>query len=119
MAVLSGIDKTKARWDLEDGTYWAVMGGIELDLNKANMEPGREYHLSCYAIMGGIEITVPENATVYSQGSVILGGLDMLDDETGGIFSTLKAEQHSSQTDAPVIQINSRAALGGVEIKSR
>jgi predicted membrane protein len=119
VAIMSGIEKTKSSWDLEDGTYWAIMGGISLDLNKANLEPGKEYFLSCNALMGGIEITVPEDATVYCQGSVTLGGLEMLGDETGGIFATLKAEQISGRPDAPVIRIHSRAALGGVEIESR
>lgn len=119
MAIMSGIEKTKSNWNLDDGTYWAVMGGVSLDLNKASLERGREYVLSCNAIMGGIEITVPQEATVYCQGSVTLGGLEMLGDETGGIFATLKAEQISTLSDAPVIRINSRAALGGIEIESR
>jgi len=118
LAFLSGIEKSKSAWNLEDGTYWAVLGGIELDLNKANLEPGREYHLFCNAILGGIEIKIPEKATVYCQGTVVLGGLEMLGDETGGIFATQKVEQLSIEPNAPIIRIHSRVALGGIEVKS-
>lgn len=117
-AFMSGIEKTKSQWDLEDANYWAIMGGIELDLNKANMEPGKVYLLSCNALMGGIEIRVPRDATVYCQGTVTLGGLEMLGEETGGIYATLKADQLSDNSDAPVIRIHSRAIMGGVEIKT-
>ncbi len=117
MAFMSGIDKTKQRWELEDANYWAIMGGIALDLNKANMKPGEEYLLSCNVLMGGIEITVPPDATVYCQGSVTLGGLEMLGEETGGIFATLDADQLSEIPDAPVVRIHSRVVMGGVEIK--
>lgn len=117
-AFMSGIEKTKTRWDLEDANYWAIMGGIELDLNKANMAPGKVYLLSCNALMGGIEIKVPPDVTVYCQGSVTLGGLEMLGEETGGIYATLKADQVSDNPDAPVIRIHSRAIMGGVEIKA-
>lgn len=119
LAFMSGIEKTKTQWDLEDANYWAVMGGVSLDLNKANMEPGKVYLLSCNALMGGIEITVPPDVTVYCQGSVTLGGLEMLGEETGGIYATLKAEQVTDKPDAPVIRIHSRAVMGGVEITSR
>ncbi|SDY96149.1 LiaI-LiaF-like domain-containing protein [Tindallia californiensis] len=119
MAILSGIEKTKAGWDFEDGTYWAIMGGVELDLNKARLEPKREYHLFCNAFMGGIEITLPEDVTAYCQGTVVLGGLEMLGDETGGIFGTQKVEQISDHPDASIIHIHSRVTMGGIEIQSR
>lgn len=117
-AFMSGIEKTKTQWDLEDANYWAIMGGISLDLNKANMEPGKVYLLSCNALMGGIEIRVPADVTVYCQGTVTLGGLEMLGEETGGIYATLKADQLSENPDAPVIRIHNRAIMGGVEIKT-
>ena len=117
-AFMSGIEKTKTQWDLEDANYWAIMGGISLDLNKANMEPGKVYLLSCNALMGGIEIRVPADVTVYCQGTVTLGGLEMLGEETGGIYATLKAEQLADNPDAPVIRIHNRAIMGGVEIKA-
>lgn len=119
MAFMSGIDKRKTAWDLEDDNYSAVLGGISLDLRKANLEAGREYHLNFNVFMGGIELTVPGDVTVYCEGSVTLGGLEMLGEETGGIFANLTAEQLSEHTDAPVIHIDSRVILGGVEIISR
>ena len=115
-AFMSGIEKTKSAWELENGTYWAIMGGVSLDLNKARLEPGREYQLSCNVLMGGIEIVVPPEATVYCEGSVTLGGLEMLGEETGGIYASLSAEQVAENPNAPVVRIHCRAAMGGVEI---
>ncbi|MEN1759609.1 LiaI-LiaF-like domain-containing protein [Anoxynatronum sibiricum] len=115
-AFMSGIEKTKASWELEDGTYWAIMGGISLDLNKARLESGKEYQLSCNVLMGGIEIIVPEEATVYCEGSVMLGGLEMLGEETGGIYASLAAERVAAESHAPLIRIHCRAAMGGIEI---
>ena len=56
--------------------------------------------------------------TVYCQGTVTLGGLEMLGEETGGIYATLKADQVSDNPDAPVIRIHNRVVMGGVEIKA-
>ena len=116
-AFMSAIEKRKTPWKLEDSTYWAVMGGIELDLNMAEMEKGATYTLSCNAVMGGIEIRVPRNVTVYCNGTVILGGLEMLGEETGGIYSSLEAQQIMEDPEAPVIHIHNRAVMGGVEIQ--
>ena len=66
--------------------------------------------------MGGIEIKLPEDVTAYCQGTVFLGGLEMLKDETGGIYATQKVEQISDNPDAPIIRIHSRVAMGGIEI---
>lgn len=113
-AFMGGFERKKEKWVLEDGSYWAVMGGIELDLRKAVIED-REYQINCNAIMGGIDIVVPTDITVICEGTAILGGVDLLGEGTGGIVSSLKAEQIKEGNKA--VKIYCRAIMGGVEVK--
>src|SRR5262249_57525509 len=53
----------------------AVMGGIELDLREAQFaEPVVTLH--AYTLMGGIQITVPEDVEVDVSGVAFMGGFD-------------------------------------------
>lgn len=115
LAIMGGIEKTKATWKLESDTYTAIMGGIDLDLRMAEIPQG-ETDLKLTAIMGGIDIIVPHDITVKCKGRVILGGLEFLDRSTGGIVSSLEAEQIG---DGRVVNIHSSTIMGGIEIESR
>ncbi len=114
-AFLGGVDRTKGKWKLEDGNYWAFMGGIALDLRRAEMEE-REYLLSCTAVMGGIEIIVPPNLTVVCDGTVILGGIEFLGEGSGGIVGSSSARQETEVPGGPVVKIYGRAFMGGIEV---
>ena len=50
------------------------MGGCEIDLRHASMPEGRAAVLDTFAFWGGIEIRVPEDWEVVSQGIAVLGG---------------------------------------------
>lgn len=112
---MGSLEKYKDSWALEDSSYWAIMGGVELDLRKAEIAD-KEYFITCNAIMGGIEIIVPKDISVKCEGIAILGGVDLLGESTGGIISSLRVEQ-ISQEKAAIINIYSRALMGGIEIK--
>ena len=49
------------------------MGGCEIDLRHASMPEGRAAVLDTFAFWGGIEIRVPDDWEVVSQGSAVLG----------------------------------------------
>ena len=53
----------------------AVMGGIELDLREARFSEA-EVTLHAYTLMGGIQITVPEDIDVDVSGVAFMGGFD-------------------------------------------
>lgn len=114
-AIMSGVDKTKASWKLENGNYLALMGGIDLDLRKATMEEG-EYSLNCTALMGGIEIVVPRHIAVTCTGTAILGGVEFFGEGSGGLIGSLKTEQRAEQAKT-TLHITCRAILGGVDVK--
>ncbi len=60
--------------DFKGGQAMAVMGGCEIDLRHAAMPEGRTAVLDTFAFWGGIEIKVPEEWEVVSQGNAVLGG---------------------------------------------
>jgi hypothetical protein len=83
----------------------AIMGGGELDLRDARFAE-RVVTIHVTAIMGGIEITVPDEARVEVNGIGIMGGFD----------------HHAAgegTADGPTIIINGLAFWGGVEIKRK
>jgi hypothetical protein len=105
IAVLSGCDR-KGDWVLaEQQTAVAVLGGVELDLREARFA-ARECTINVFALLGGVEITVPEDVTVHISGVGILGGFDH-----GG--------SGEGDPNGPVLRVTGVAILGGVEVKRR
>ena len=84
-------------------TAFMFMGGGEIDLREARFAE-REVSIHVVAILGGCEITVPEDATVRVTGIGIMGAFD----HTGS---------GSGSPDGPVITVNGLAFMGGVEVK--
>jgi hypothetical protein len=83
----------------------AIMGGGEIDLREARFaEP--IVTISVVAIMGGIEITAPEDATVCVTGIGIMGGFD-------------HSASGSGVTGGPTIIVNGVAIMGGVDVRRR
>ncbi len=103
-------------WKLEGGSYFAFMGGIEMDLTKAEVPEG-ETVLDLTAIMGGIEVKIPRDLAVIYEGSAVLGGVSFKDQEDGGIIASRKIEQNIDQLNGRRVRIQARAIMGGVEIK--
>lgn len=86
-------------------TAFALMGGIEIDMRDARFsEPTVTIH--AVTIMGGIEVTVPEDATVRVTGIGVMGGFDHSATRTG-------------TPGGPTIIIDGLALMGGVEVKRR
>lgn len=116
-AIMGGIEKKNAPWKLEAGSYTALMGGIELDLTIADIPEG-ETILDFTAVMGGIDVLVPKDITVHCQGTVVLGGIELLDRSTGGIISSTRSEQ-IYENSSKQLKIYCRTIMGGIDIKSK
>jgi predicted membrane protein len=74
MAVLGGVARGNNSSAFRGGELTAVMGGCELDLRQAAIDG--EAVIDVFALWGGIEIRVPEDWTVVSHVSPVLGGVD-------------------------------------------
>jgi serine/threonine protein kinase len=107
VGVLSGSSK-KGIW-IPPRHLWsvAVMGGVELDFREARMGPGIT-EISAFAMMGGVDIIVPQDLQVESNGSGIMGGFECSDEV-----------RQSSDPDSPMLKINGLAIWGGVNITVR
>lgn len=103
-------------WKLEGGSYFAFMGGIEMDLTQAEIAEG-ETVLDLTAIMGGIEVKIPKDLPVVYEGSAILGGIVFKDQEDGGIIANRKIEHNLDQANGSKVRIQATTIMGGIEIK--
>lgn len=106
VAIMSGSAR-KGRWRTgSDIKVVAVMGGAELDFRQAEIDSD-EVVVTAVAVMGGIDITVPEGIDVELTGVPILGG------------------KHLRVADVPVlpgsprIRIRAVPIMGGVNVRSK
>jgi len=105
---IMGGSQRRGRWRLREKTsVVALMGGCHLDLRNAEIE-GPEVVISAFAVMGGVEITVPEGIEVELGGLAIMGGKDA---------RRLKAVP--PLPGSPTIRVKAFAFWGGVSVRSK
>jgi len=80
----------------------AYMGGVELDLTQATIVDGAL--ISIRAVMGGVDIVVPEGWRVETTTTVFMGGVDN------------KTNPDFEPESAPLLVIDVTAVMGGVDI---
>jgi len=105
VAFMSGVKKSSNAQTFRGGDLTAVMGGVEIDLRQASMEPGSDVTLDTLAFWGGIEIRVPEDWEVRTPGFAIMGGFV---DET----------RPPSEPTGKRLLVGGMALMGAVEIKN-
>jgi hypothetical protein len=101
LAMFGGFGKVPPPPGWRRETAVAVLGGGELDLTRA--APTEDARLTAIAILGGIDVKVPEGARVAMSGFSLLGGRDV------------KVEPG----DGPAIHVRAVAILGGVSVATR
>lgn len=105
VAILGGFTR-RGDWVVpKEFTAFMLMGGGEIDMREAKFAE-REVSIHIFAIMGGCEIIVPEDATVRVTGVGIMGAFDHTGSGTGS-------------PGGPVITVNGVAFMGGVDVKRR
>jgi hypothetical protein len=112
---VGGGDQT---WDLKGGEYWAVFGGVDLDLRNANIPDG-ETVLRPTAIMGSVQIIVPPDLTVVCKGTAAFGSLHFFGRNHGGILTTVQDQQGSTEGAAKVVYILCNSIFGSVKVYTR
>ena len=101
--MLGGISTNNQSRSFKGGKATAIMGGIELDLRGAELY-NNEATIEINAIMGGMEIYVPESWKVEISGLPILGGWS-------------NKSNKNLDKDAPLLKIKCTAVMGGIDIK--
>ncbi len=106
VAIMSGATRRGAWVVPPDYTAAALMGGIQLDLRDARFSQ-REVTIRAFALMGGIEIIVPDDINVIVNGVGIMGGFDD------------NANHAEASPGQPVLRVTGVAFWGGVEVKRK
>jgi predicted membrane protein len=102
-AILGGGEYHYSSRKLKGGKISAIMGGCEIDLRDSDFE-GDEMVINTFALMGGIDMRIPQNWNVVLDGTPILGGMS---DKTKTLNGSKKK-----------LIITGEAIMGGVEIKN-
>ena len=105
VGIMSGVER-KGNWIAPTHINCvAIMGGVLLDFSAAHLS-GRETVVNVTAIMGGVEITVPEGLAVSVDGVGMMGAFEDNAHQTYG-------------PESPVLRVRGLALMGGVVVKSR
>ncbi len=115
-AIMGGIEMGGPEpWNLEGGSYVALMGSIEMDLRAAVIPLG-ETVLDLTAVMGSVEVRIPRDVTVVYDGSAVLGGISFLGQEDGGVVASRRTQRPGGDGDR-ILKIQARSVMGSVEIE--
>jgi len=76
LAIMGGVARRSNTQQFRGADLTAVMGGCEIDLRQASIEPGTEAVIDVFALWGGIEIKVPPDWTVVTRAIPIMGGVE-------------------------------------------
>jgi predicted membrane protein len=103
-ALLGGVQRVSRSTDFRGGSASATLGGCDIDLRQATVLEGETAVLDVLALMGGVEVRVPEDWTVETRGMAVLGGFE---DKT-----------RRPLDDRRKLIVTGLAVLGGVEVKN-
>ena len=105
IAVMSGVVRRGA-WVVPKRIHaFAFMGGVELDLREAVLDPGGT-EIDVLAVMGGVVVTVAPNVRLEAEGAAFMGGFE----------DQLKLPA-SGDANAPLVRLTGFAFMGGVEVR--
>jgi class 3 adenylate cyclase len=106
VGIMSGA-RQRGRYRLHGKTNAvAFWGGCELDLRSAEVE-GAEVEINAVAVMGGVDIVVPEGIAVELTGFAIFGA------------RSLRVKDVPVLSGSPVIRVRAFALMGGITVKSK
>jgi len=106
VSVMSG-SRRRGRWRLRQQTNAvAIMGGCELDLRRAEVE-GPVVVINALALMGGIDIIVPEGIEVELSGIGLMGSKEA------------RIRDMPILAGSPIVRVRALALMGEVTVRSR
>jgi hypothetical protein len=107
LAVMGGAERKGAWTPPRHLHVLTVMGGAHLDFREARFSPGVT-DVTCFVLMGGVEIVVPPGVHVELNGFARMGG-----------FGQHGGRELPSDPNAPVLRIGGVAVMGGVDLQVR
>ncbi len=107
VAVMGGAER-KGTWSSARRLrVWTVMGGATLDFREARLPPGVT-EISIFSLMGGVEIIVPPELPVETNGIAIMGGFEHLERTPGDL-----------EPDRPTLRVHGFVMMGGFSVETR
>lgn len=113
-ALMSGVEHKNEGWKLTDKSYFAFMGGVDLDLAYAEIVEENTV-LDLTVFMGGMDIKAPKDLNIICKSKSFLGGVGFFNDGGGGIL--LNREFEHKGNSSKTVTIYCRAIMGGIDIK--
>jgi len=107
LAVMGGAERKGAWTPPKHLHVLTVMGAAVLDFREARFSPGVT-DVTCFVMMGGVEIIVPPGVHVDMNGLALMGG-----------FGHRGSADAPPPPDAPVLRIGGVALMGGVDLQVR
>jgi hypothetical protein len=104
MAIMGGVSRRSLSQAFRGGEATAIMGGCEIDLRDAVLNP-EGATIDVFAFWGGIEIKIPPGWRVDNRVFVFMAGSE---DSTKG----------AAPSTAPALTVRGLAVMGGIEIKN-
>jgi predicted membrane protein len=111
-ALLGGSKRAINDRPFRGGEITAILGGTELDLRQATIEPGELAVITVFAVMGGHEVWVPSAWNVVSEVAPVLGSVE--DKRLPAIETTPRPSNEA----APRLVLRGMVVMGGLTIKS-
>lgn len=109
-SLMGGTEK-KGAWTIaRSHTSLTLMGGNTIDLTKATFAE-RDVTINAWAVMGGIDVIVPEDIRIKCDGVAIMGGFEVVDDRNVTI------DLNDLPANAPSLHVTGLALMGGVTVK--
>ncbi len=103
-AMMAGVHWQSTSRAFRGGEVNAIMGGVELDLRKVEVQPGTEPVIDALAVMGGVEIFVPMGWKVAASVLPIMGGFE---DKTSG-----------ASESGPTLTVRGTAIMGAIVVSN-
>jgi hypothetical protein len=105
VAVMGGAER-KGRWvPARRTTVVTIMGGADLDLRDAQIAD--VVTITAIAIMGGVDVIVPDGVAVEMSGFALMGANDT------------PRETAPPPPHAPVVRVRAFALMGGIDVKRK
>ena len=102
-----GASERKGRWRVRNRTLVvALMGGVDLDLRQAEL-PAGDVAITAWAIMGGVDVRVPEGVRVELGGFALMGG------------NASQGAAGPPPPGAPVVRVRAFSVMGGVNVRRK
>lgn len=106
LAVMGGAER-RGRWRVRNRTWiLALMGGVDLDLREAELPVG-DVEITAWAIMGGVDVRVPEGVRVEIGGFALMGA------------NGSQGAAGPPPPGAPTVRVRAYSVMGGVNVRRK